>query len=194
MKRNNKGASLALATVILAAGMVAGQAQAEAFKGNDEATSAYCERYRQNGVAEKQAELERHIPKPANEYFSTNTCLDQIMNTRINIFTMDSLDGLLDKIINMATNRACSAVLGVWNDRVGAANQVLGTRVNVPYIGTVGGTTVGYGYGGSPVTVNGQPATPQTIQQSTTQSVQNANEQSQSALGRAAERIKNIFK
>lgn len=193
MKMNNKGASRALATIILATGMVAGQAQAEAFKGNDEATNAYCERYRQNGIAEKQAELEKHIPKPANEYFSTNTCLDQIMNTRVNIFTMGSLDGLLEKIINMATNRACSAVLGVWNERVGAANQVLGTRVNVPYVGTVGGTSVGYGYGGSPVAINGKPATTESIQQ-TTQPVQDAGGQTQSAFDRATERIKNIFR
>jgi hypothetical protein len=115
------------------------------------------------------------------------------MNTRVNIFTMGSLDGLLEKIINMATNRACSAVLGVWNERVGAANQVLGTRVNVPYVGTVGGTSVGYGYGGSPVAINGKPATTESIQQ-TTQPVQDAGGQTQSAFDRATERIKNIFR
>lgn len=131
---------------------------ADAFQGNDESTRANCQRYRENITKAKEDELKSYIPQPANESFASGTCLDSIMNTRINIFTMGSLDGVLSKLMNMVSNRACGAVLGQWNQAVGQANGTLGTNVNVPYIGNVAGVGVGTGFGGSPVSVNGQSA------------------------------------
>ncbi|PPC84818.1 MAG: hypothetical protein CTY35_00415 [Methylotenera sp.] len=130
---------------------------AYAFQGADEATQAHCQKYRDNTTQAKQNELDKYIPKPANEYYSTGTCLDSILNSRINIFTMGSLDSILQGVMNAATNRACQAVMGGWNQAVGQANGALGTAANLPYGGgTIGtGVNVGTGLSGAPITING---------------------------------------
>ncbi|MFL9611160.1 hypothetical protein ACKF11_13825 [Methylobacillus sp. Pita2] len=134
-----------------------------AFTGTDAATQAYCERSRNNTTAAKNTQLERVIPRPANEYFSSGTCLDTIMNTRINIFTMGSVDGILKQLMNMAVNRACSAVMGAWNQTVNDVNGSIGTSVNVPYVGNVASAGVGTGFGGTPINVNGQATSATTV-------------------------------
>jgi len=150
---------------MLLAGLVMIPSMASAdggFTGTDAATTANCQRYRDNTTAQKQAELQKYVPQPANEFFTSSTCLDSILNTRINIFTMGSLDSILSQLMNMVTSRACAAVMGAWNNTVGQANQTLGTNVNVPYVGNIGGVGVGStgsgGFGGSPITVNNQSA------------------------------------
>lgn len=179
-----------LASAALISMIFSQTAHAQVFQGADESTRANCQQYRDNITHAKEEELKKYIPKPANEAFSTGTCLDAIMNTRINIFTMGSLDGILDRLMGMASNRACSAVMGSWNQAVGTANGTLGTNVNVPYLGTVGGTSVGTGFGGGPITVNNQAATINGINGQ----VETTQKKSQSALDTAATKIKNIFK
>lgn len=148
--------------------LIANQSMADAlpsgtFAGTDATTQAYCERNRMNTTSAKNTQLERVIPKPANEYFSTSTCLDTILNTRINIFTLGSLDGILKQLMNMAVNRACGAVMGAWNQTVSDVNGAIGTSVNVPYVGNVGNVGVGTGFGGGPINVNGQSASVETV-------------------------------
>lgn len=170
---------------------------AEAFQGNDESTRANCQRYRENITKAKEEELKSYIPQPANEAFATGTCLDSIMNTRINIFTMGSLDSILGNLMNMVTNRACNAVLGQWNQAVGKANGALGTNVNVPYVGNVAGVGIGTGFGGSPVNVNGQPAGTATTVSGINGNVQLNTPQAapkQTALQSATSKFLNIFK
>lgn len=179
--------------IVMLSAIVAMQIHLEAqaaFQGNDETTQAHCQRYRENTTAAKQKELEKYTPKPANEFYSEFSCLDKILNTRINIFTMPSLDGVLQGIMNAATNRACSAVMGGWNQAVGQANGTLGTAVNVPYVGNVSGGNIGYGADGTPITINGQAATTQTVQQQSQQAVTN----NQSTFEAAKNKLINVFK
>lgn len=123
----------------------------------------YAKKMQDNVVAAKQKELTELLPKPANEYFSTGTCIDAILNTRINIFTMPGLDQILDKVTQAVVNKACSFVLGSWNQVVSEVNNKVGTSVNVPYLGNVGGVGVGTGSGNTPITINGSSVTSSTV-------------------------------
>lgn len=147
-------------TKLLLVTIVAGSLSQSSFAGSsfggaDEPTQAICAQVRANVLAKKQAEYIANTPKPANEFFSTQTCLDSILNTRINIFTSGGLDSILGTIIDQAKNKACSVVMGSWNEAINKANQTIGANVSLPYAGNILGVNVGTGIGGQPVNING---------------------------------------
>lgn len=165
-------------------------ANAAGFQGVDETTTAHCKAMRDNVTAKKTRELEAVVPKPANEYYSTGTCLDSILNTRINVFTLPSLDVILDRLQGLVVNRACSAVLGAWNEQVTKANTTIGTTATVPYIGTVGSINVNSSSGNSPININNGNGI-DLGNANTTVSTQTSNVVTQTNT--AVDKIKNLF-
>lgn len=158
----------------------------------------YAKKMQDNVVAAKQKELTELLPKPANEYFSTGTCIDTILNTRINIFTFPGLDQILDKVTQAVVNKACSFVLGSWNQVVSDVNTKVGTSVNVPYIGNVGSVGVGSGAAGStPITINGSSVTTSTVPNAVNSNVTNVINSVNSTVGKVestVDSVTSIFK
>lgn len=143
-------------------------------------------------------------PKPAAQSFTTGTCLDNILNTRINIFSFGGLDGILDAIIKKVQDKACAAVMSQWNQTVGSVNQqlggTLGGNIPLPYdLGTIQGASGGVrvGTGGSSssggiITYNGSAVNSGTAGQIGTQ-VQSGINQNTNTASKVTTAISNTF-
>lgn len=82
-------------------------------------------------------QIEAIKPTPASERFRTGTCLDAILNTGVGFtFSVPTLSGVIQDMINKAMNAACNAVNQQFSQMMGAVNQKIGTSVNMPIYGS----------------------------------------------------------
>lgn len=102
-------------------------------------------------VASKQA-LENQIPMiNPSMVLSQLSCIDNILNTRVNIGIFFNIDSIINSLIGQAINRICNAVNSQWDRLMSNVNSQLNltgvNRIQFPY--GSGGINIGFGQGSS---------------------------------------------